>query len=287
MFDFIKNVLFIPIAFVIIIILFVIYRKAKVAKAARVAAKQQRKIQQELKQYQEQMKQEEEESERRIKAKIEKKSAETEASVAANPGSKKYRLEKAQMEVTAKTLNITEFTPISKARYIAFDLETTGLRPGYDDIVEIGAVLVENGEITKEYHQMVNPGCKMPSDASAINHITDDMLLGQPQIHEVLPAFLNFVGDDILAAHNARFDLGFICQACMRNRFRIPLGFFDTMSLARYWPEAENKKLVSLAAVAGVPIENAHRALDDARAVAGFIAATNTRRAESRKKKAK
>ena len=284
MLDFIRNLLIVPVVLVSVIILYVIYRKAKTAKAAREVAKQQRKRQEEMRQYVEEMKQEEKERECRIKAEISKKAAETETAIAANPGSEKYRLEKAQMEITAKTLNITEFTPISKSRYIAFDLETTGLNAAYDAIVEIGAVLVENGEITKEYHQMVNPGCEMPSDASAINHITDDMLRDQPQIHEVLPGFLNFVGDDILAAHNARFDLGFLCQDCMRNRFRIPKGFFDTMNLARYWPEAEDKKLISLATVAGVSIENAHRALGDARAVAGLIAATNARRAESRKK---
>ncbi len=289
MLDFIRNLLIIPVvgaAIVVLFVLYLIYKKAQAAKAARVAAEQQRRMQEERRQYYEQMKQEEEENERRSQAIFRKRVAETENAIAANPGSEKYRLEKAQMEITARTLNITEFTPVSKSRYVAFDLETTGLNSGCDEIVEIGAVLVENGIITKEYHQMVNPGCEMPSEASAINHITDDMLRGQPQIHEVLPAFLNFVGDNILAAHNARFDLGFLCQACMRNRFRIPMGFFDTMSLARYWPEAEDKKLISLATAAGVPIENAHRAIDDARAVAGFIAATNARRAESRKKKA-
>ena len=71
----------------------------------------------------------------------------------------------------------------------------------------------------------------------------------------------------------------------MRNRFRIPLGTFDTMTLARYWPEAEDKKLISLCDAAGVEIENTHRALDDARAVAGLIAASFARRSDSRKKK--
>ena len=125
----------------------------------------------------------------------------------------------------------------------------------------------------------------MPYEASAVNHITDDMLSGQPKIHQVLPAFLSFVGDDVLAAHNALFDMRFLAQACMVNRLRIPIVFFDTMNLARYWPEAEDKKLISLASAADIQIDDAHRALSDARVVANFIAATNQRRSESRKKK--
>ena len=77
----------------------------------------------------------------------------------------------------------------------------------------------------------------------------------------------------------------FLAQACMVNRLRIPIVFFDTMNLARYWPEAEDKKLISLASASGIQIDEAHRALSDARAVADLIAATNQRRAESRKKK--
>lgn len=205
-------------------------------------------------------------------------------SVSLVPGSEKYRLEQQQTNANIRTLNITEFSKIAGSRYVAFDLETTGLNSLSDEIVEIGAVLVENGQIIREYSQLVNPGRSMPPDASAVNHITDDMLVHQPQIHQVLPAFLSFVGDDVLAAHNASFDLKFIAQACMREQFRIPVGFFDTMSLARYWPEAEDKKLVSLCDVAGVETVPSHRALDDARAVVGLISASMKRRADSKKK---
>ena len=283
--EFVRNVLTIPVIIIVLIIVYVIFRKAKRSKMARIAAEQQRIKQEEAHRLFEQMEKEREEIAKQAESAFQRRIAETESAIASCPGSEKYRLEKTQSEVNAHTLNITEFTPISKSRYIAFDLETTGLDHGSDTIVEIGAVLVENGIITKEYHQMVNPNHPMPAEASAINHITDDMLAGQPQIHQVLPAFLTFVGDDILAAHNAKFDLRFLCQACMRNRFRIPVGFFDTMNLARYWPEAEDKKLISLTSAAGIQIDDAHRALSDARAVADLIAATNQRRSESKKKK--
>lgn len=196
----------------------------------------------------------------------------------AHPGVNAYRLDKIQTEANGTMLNITEFTPISKKRYVAFDLETTGLSSADDAIVEIGAVRVEDGRITAEYQQLINPERPMPAGASAVNHITDDMLRDMPKIYEVLPAFREFIGDDVLAAHNVRFDYSFIAQACMRNLYKAPEKVFDTMQLARYWPEAENKKLGSLIAAAGLQNDDAHRALGDARAVAALISATNDKR---------
>lgn len=188
-----------------------------------------------------------------------------------------------QTETNSDLLTITQFTPISKRRYVAFDLETTGLSQGDDAIVEIAAVRVVNGEVTDEYQQLVDPRKPMPAEAQEINHITDDMLKGKPTIYEALPSFLSFIGDDVLAAHNARFDAKFLAQACMIGRFKTPSRYFDTMELARYWPEAENKKLGTLLAAAGIENDDAHRALGDACAVAALISATNERRAEKRR----
>ena len=212
-----------------------------------------------------------------------KREAEIEEAINRTPSARQYRLNYTQQEATVHDMTITEFTPISKKTYVAFDLETTGINNVNDAIVEIAAVRVENGIIVDEYHQLVDPDRPMPAEASAINHITDDMLAGKPKIHQVLPSFLSFVGDDALVAHNAPFDIRFICQACMRNRFRIPASCFNTMNLARYWPEAENKKLVTLAAAAGIEIENAHRAMDDTKALVSFINATNERRSHKKK----
>lgn len=282
--NFFSNVLIYFLIFAAIIVFLIMLPILKRKKAARIAAENQRQKQEAARQRIEQERIESEEREKQRQIEYDKRIAETEEAINQNPESRKYRLEKTQMEVNTHSMNITNFTPISKSRYIAFDLETTGLDYGANQIVEIGAVLVENGEITKEFHQMVDPGVPMPSDASAVNHITDDMLAGQPKIHQVLPAFLAFIGDDVLAAHNAAFDMRFICQACMLNRFQAPSEYFDTMSLARYWPESENRKLTSLAAAAGIEVDDAHRALSDARTVAAFISATNKRRAESKKK---
>ena len=270
--------------FIAVIILIFMIPVFKRKKAARIAAEQQRARQEEARRREEAERREQEAAERRRQAERELKERETDEAVRRCPGSEKYRLSSLQTDAEIKTLSITEFTPVSKKRYVAFDLETTGLSYMDNQIVEIGAVLVENGEVVSEYHQMVNPGCRMPSEASAVNHITDDMLTGQPKIHQVLPAFLSFVGDDVLVAHNAAFDIRFLCQACMINKFRTPAACFDTMNLARYWPEAADKKLTSLTAAAGIQNDEAHRALSDARSVAALVSATNQRRADSRKK---
>lgn len=204
--------------------------------------------------------------------------------ISKSPGSERYRVAQ-QREASIPDLTITDFTKVSKSRYVAFDLETTGLDAMTCDIIEIGAVRVENGVITEEFSQLVNPGYSIPYAASSVNHITDDMVADQPAIYEVLPSFLSFVGEDVLVAHNAPFDLRFLAQACLRNRFRVPTSYFDTMKLARYWPESKSKKLTALASCAGIEPENAHRALSDARTVALLVSATNDRRAQSRKTK--
>lgn len=219
-----------------------------------------------------------EEIQDQVKREFEIKEEKRQKAIAAVPGSEKYSLEKYEAESNAHIMTITEFTPVSKERFVVFDLETTGLDCGESEIIEIGAVRVENGEITAEYSQLVKPYNSISAGATAVNHITEDMVANQPMIYEVLPSFLTFVGDDVLAAHNVRFDYGFLAQACMRNKFRVPEMLFDTMALTRYYPEAESKKLTALVEAAGIEIETAHRALSDARMTAKLIIATNQKR---------
>jgi len=275
------------VALILIIILVNAAKKSAARKAAENAsAEKQRQQQEETKRRIEEDKQRVRDMAAQAQAAYEAREKAIEEVLAEYPEARKYRLADRQDEAASHLLTITEFTPISKKRYVAFDLETTGLSSGNDNIIEIGAVRVVNGQIEEEFQQLVDPVGPIPADASAVNHITDDMVRGQPKIYEVLPAFLAFVGDDVLAAHNVRFDAGFLNQACLRNRFSVPAGYFDTMALARYWPQAENKKLGTLAATAGIESEEAHRALGDARTVAALISATNKLRSDKAHKKA-
>lgn len=280
--------LYIVIGIIALIVLVSIVKASKNASAKREAQRaaeeaeaEKRRRQEEARRRFEEDKRREEESLRASKAVANARETAIQAAIKAAPGSEKYRVDAFQEEVSSSLLTITEFTPISKKRFVAFDTETTGLSSIEDAIVEIAAVRVVDGQITEEFSQLIDPERPMPADASAVNHITDDMLRGKPKIYEVLPAFRAFVGDDVVAAHNASFDGLFIAQACMRNRFTPPARYFDTMNLARYYPDAANKKLGTLLACAGIENDEAHRALGDARAVARLILHTN----EIRKKK--
>jgi DNA polymerase-3 subunit epsilon len=150
---------------------------------------------------------------------------------------------------------------------VAFDLETTGLSPQLDRIVEIGAVKSIDGKEVARYGVLVNPEMAMPPGAAAVNGITDEMLAGKPTIREVLPEFLKFVGDGVLIAHNASFDLGFVRSSMARQGLgQLANDYVDTRVMAqKAYPGRPNYKLQSLATDLGVKALEAHRAVDDAR----------------------
>ena len=151
--------------------------------------------------------------------------------------------------------------------FVAFDLETTGLSPQLDKVVEIGAVKFVDGKETARYGVLVNPEMAMPPGAMAVNGITDAMLAGKPTIREVLPEFLAFIRGAVLIAHNATFDLGFVRSAMGRLGLgELPNDFVDTRVMAqRAFPGRSNYKLQNLAVDLDVKALAAHRAEDDAR----------------------
>ena len=157
--------------------------------------------------------------------------------------------------------------------FTAFDVETTGLDSRKDCIVEIGAVrFSEKGEIDR-YHVLIDPGIPMPKGASRVNNITDEMLAGQPSISEALPGFINFIADNIVLAHNAGFDCGFINTGLARlyddgysTVTGLPNRVADTLIIARrFLPGRARYNLQDIAASVGLQAREAHRALDDAR----------------------
>ena len=104
-----------------------------------------------------------------------------------------------------------------RLRCVTVDLETTGLIPGHDRIVEIGAVAFSPaGGVEEEFSELVDPGIPIPRAASRVNGITDDMVNGRPTVAGVLPSFLAFLGDAVPVAHNAAFDVGFIAADAAR-----------------------------------------------------------------------
>lgn len=150
-------------------------------------------------------------------------------------------------------------------KFIAFDLETTGTRPKEDMIVEIGAVLFDGDCALGGYGTLINPGCPVPPEASAVNGITDDMLRGKPRITDVLGEFADFCGDLPLVAHNAPFDFKFLLEDIKLHRLSAPKGVvLDTLPLARrIFPGLPNYKLGTLVRHFGFPSGTFHRAEED------------------------
>jgi len=155
-------------------------------------------------------------------------------------------------------------------RYIIFDLETTGLSAATERIIEIGAVKVENGEISESFDLFVDPEKTITPEITRLTSITNEMVAGAPKEAEALEQFFRFCdGCDILVAHNADFDMGFLRAAIRRcGREEDPVQI-DTLVMARaMYPELKKHKLDTIAERLGVTQKHHHRADDDARVLA-------------------
>jgi len=150
----------------------------------------------------------------------------------------------------------------------AFDVETTGLIPGVDRIVELGAVLFQGENVLATFDQLVDPGIPMPPEARKVNGISDVMLQGMPDIAAALPAFLALLSKGTPVAHNAVFDVGFLSADIMAAGLEAPEGpVLDTRTLARRaFPGRFSYILANLVRDLGLEVKGAHRALADAHA---------------------
>ena len=152
---------------------------------------------------------------------------------------------------------------------MVFDIETTGLSPKFCKIIEIGAVKIENGEITDTFSHFVNPEIPIPYNITKLTSITDDMVMEAETIETLLPKFLEFVGDSVLVAHNARFDVSFIRKFAHDLGRTVENSVVDTMTLGHVLcPELGKFTLDRICKHLGIKLENHHRAVDDAAATA-------------------
>jgi len=156
-------------------------------------------------------------------------------------------------------------TPLAETTFVAFDTETTGFSPAKERIIEIGAVKYRNGKIVASNHWLINPG--IPINNSFVHNITDEMVAGHPPFADTYKAFVRFVGDGVLLAHNASFDVRFMQAEIERNHLEpLPNPVLDSLALFRKWyPDAPSHKLGALAERLGVPTGSEHRAEDDSR----------------------
>ncbi len=151
-------------------------------------------------------------------------------------------------------------------KFIAFDLETTGTVAGVDAIVEIGAVKFNQGLPEATFSTLVDPKRHIPEDASRVNGITDDMVVGKPLIQDLLGPFAEFCGDDPLVAHNAPFDAQFLVADIKKYEVPAPKGIvLDTLPISRkVFPGLANYKLGTLIQHLNIPAGQFHRAEEDA-----------------------
>lgn len=153
--------------------------------------------------------------------------------------------------------------------YIALDLETTGLDPNFDEIIEIAAIKVTNNDEVESFHTLVKPDYEIDEFITELTGITNEMLKDAPKLSEVIEDFISFIGTGNVIAHNANFDVNFIYDACVQNKLPpFKNDFIDTMRVSRrMFPEHKQHRLFDLTERFNFGNELEHRALSDARAV--------------------
>ena len=149
-------------------------------------------------------------------------------------------------------------------KYCVLDIETTGLSFRTEKITELGAVIYKNGEIIDQFECFVNPEKPIPYEVVKVTNITDEMVKDAETIEQVLPKFLEFIGDSVIVAHNADFDVGFLKYFAEQQGLKLENTYIDTLRLARnLFPDYKKYKLGIIAENLGIKVDVAHRALDD------------------------
>jgi DNA polymerase III epsilon subunit family exonuclease len=157
-------------------------------------------------------------------------------------------------------------TFVKNLTIVVFDVETTGFSATRDRVVELGAVKIRNGEVVATTNWLINPGRTIPTRAAKVHGITDAMVKDKPGFAAIYPEFVEFIGDAILMAHNARFDVDFVRGEITRAELPLPSNaVIDSLKLFRRWyPDASSHKLGDLAQLIGLQTEGLHRGDADA-----------------------
>ena len=176
-----------------------------------------------------------------------------------NKLAKEYKfLRRAQGKAAASSL--------TSLQYVIFDLETTGLNPVTNEITEIGAFKIINGELQDIFSQLIKPQAGISDEITRLTGIDDEMVKNAPPIEIILPKFLNYIGHSILIAHNADFDTGFVRakmkQVAPSQELTNPI--LCTVKLSRYLlPSLANHKLHTVGQHFGFSTKNRHRSIGD------------------------
>ncbi len=167
------------------------------------------------------------------------------------------------VDAKEKTINDT---------FVVFDLETTGLSSKNDKIIEIGAIKIKEGSVIDSFSTFVNPGIRISDKIIELTSINNETVIEARSIDKVLPEFMEFIGDDILVAHNANFDVSFIKKNCRDMNLKCKNPVMDTVLLSKFLiPELKRYKLNTICKHLDISLENHHRAVDDAKATSEIM----------------
>ena len=149
--------------------------------------------------------------------------------------------------------------------YVLVDIETTGLSPINDEIIEIGAIKVKENKIVDEYNELIKINRRLSPFITNLTGITDAMLKNGKLPNVVFKEFVDFIEDDVIIGHNVNFDYGFLCDKCKKYiNYNLENERIDTMYLAKKLvPNSINYKLGTLAKYFNVSYQGAHRGLKD------------------------
>jgi DNA polymerase-3 subunit alpha (Gram-positive type) len=149
--------------------------------------------------------------------------------------------------------------------YVCVDIETTGIRPKWDRIIEIGAVKVRNNQVVNTFSKLINPGIHIPARITELTGIDDKMVQNKKNIDTILPEFIEFAENDYLLGHNVIFDYSFLKQNAINLNIEFEKSGMDTLKIARkVLPKEQSKALAALCTYYGIKDENHHRAFNDA-----------------------
>jgi DNA polymerase III subunit alpha, Gram-positive type len=156
--------------------------------------------------------------------------------------------------------------PLEDSTFIVFDVETTGLSAVYDTIIELAAVKIKDGEVIDKFESFANPHHPLSATTIELTGITDDMVQTAPEINDVLHDYHKWAGEDILVAHNASFDMGFLNAGYQKAGLpKATNPVIDTLELARLlYPQFKNHRLNTLAKKFDIELTQHHRAIYDA-----------------------
>lgn len=149
--------------------------------------------------------------------------------------------------------------------FVCIDIETTGLNPAYEDIIEVAAIRVENRNITDTFSETINIHRPLPPFITALTGITDKEIRASNSYENVLTRFCSFVGGDILLGHNVNFDVNFLYDKCLdKTGILFENDFVDTLKIARkLLPQIKHHRLDDLAEYYDIPPRTLHKALGD------------------------